>query len=278
MTRDPLVPFRRLGPRQVASPLVLAVPHAGQVYPASLLTDSAVPFELLQQLEDRHADRLIAGALADGAMAIVARPARAWIDLNRAPDEVEDPLDPAKPSSARVRSGLGLIPSRLNGRPLWRRPPSPEMVADRLAGVHEPYHQAIAQALATAADHFGHAVLVDCHSMPTLRGASPVRVVIGDLHGRSASRKVTQAALAAVRDAGWPAALNSPYAGAYTLRRHGSPGDRADAIQVEIDRALYLDRSQMELSSGVARVSAMLAGLCRAVIAALPFSPALAAE
>ena len=236
----------------------------------------------LEQLEDRHADLLVANMVADGAVAIVAKVARAWIDLNRGEEDLDpalrDPPGSGDPASARARSGLGLLPQRVGRRALWREPPSATSAAARIAHVHRPYHAAIADALEAACRHFGHAVLIDCHSMPSLGGIRPARVVIGDGHGRSAGKGVAAHLARAARALGYVAALNAPYAGAYSLARHGRPSEDVHALQIEVDRALYLDRALREPSDGLVRTRELVAALAKAALAATRPSFAIAAE
>lgn len=281
MISDDAPPFERIGPAQATSPLVLAVPHAGRRYPSELSAASAVPMALLEQLEDRHADRLIGRAVADGAVAIVARVARAWIDLNRGEDDLDASLHggaEGRTISARARSGLGLVPRRIGRRELWRTPPDARAVAARIARIHRPYHAAIAEALTAARRVHGHAVLLDCHSMPTVAGASPARIVIGDRHGATADGEVVAAIAAAGRAAGYRVALNAPYAGAHAIERHGRPLAGIHAVQIEIDRALYLAPDMRTVTSGLARIEALIAALGRAAIAASAPPSAIAAE
>jgi N-formylglutamate amidohydrolase len=261
MTSAWTAPFRRIGPVVPASPVVIAVPHAGRHYPAALLAASAAPRSVLEQLEDRHADLLVTQAVAEGAVAIVAQLARAWIDLNRGPDETEPPEGSGTvATSPRARSGLGLGPSRRGRQRLLRRLPDDGAIAERLAAVHEPYHRALDDALAAAVRLHGRATLLDCHSMPPLRGG--VQLVVGDLHGQTADPALVEAALEAGRGAGYRVALNRPYAGAYTLARHARRPE-IDAIQVEVDRAAYLDPSLREPGPGLDRAAAAVAALCR---------------
>jgi N-formylglutamate amidohydrolase len=274
--------FERLGPGAAETPLVCAVPHGGRIYPPALFSASAVPHAILEQLEDRYADLLIAKAVEHGAVAIVARVARAWIDLNRG----EEDLDPAlripphsgPPQTARARSGLGLLPRRLGRRDLWREMPSAESAAARIATIHRPYHAAIAQALEEACRRFGHAVLIDCHSMPTLGGLRPARIVIGDAHGKSAGKGIAAEVARAARASGFAAAINAPYAGAHSLARHGRPGANVHALQIEVDRALYLDREVRAPSNGLKRTQSLVWELAQAAVAAALPPFAIAAE
>jgi len=274
--------FERLGPRVPETPLVCSVPHAGRIYPPALFTTSAVPLAILEQLEDRYADLLIAKAVQTGAVAIVARVARAWIDLNRGEEDLDpalrDPPGSGPPPSARARSGLGLLPRRVGRRDLWREPPSAESAAARIVSIHRPYHMAVAEALDAACRRFGHAVLIDCHSMPSLSGLRPARIVIGDAHGRSAARGVAAEVARVARTHGFAAALNAPYAGAHSLARHGQPAENVHALQLEVDRALYLEADMRTPAEGLKRTQSLVHALAQAAVAATqpPFS--IAAE
>lgn len=255
-------PFERLGPNYAQTPLVVAVPHAGRYYPAAIEKDRAVARRVLEDLEDRHADRLIMRAVEEGAVAIVGTHARAWIDLNRSEEDASDPG--AADASARARAGLGLVPSRLAGRPLWRRTPGATEIRDRIAALHGPYHEAIAEALAAAKAVHGFALLVDCHSMPSLGrpGRPGARVVIGDRHGASAGARVAEAAAATSLRHRLSVSRNVPYAGAFTVQHHGRPSSDVHAMQVEIDRGLYLGPGLREPSTRLEAVARFFADLC----------------
>jgi N-formylglutamate amidohydrolase len=247
-----------------------------------LFSVSVVPHAILEQLEDRYADLLVAKAVQNGAVAIVARVARAWIDLNRGEEDLDpalrDPPHSGPPPTARARSGLGLLPRRVGRRDLWREPPTSESAAARIANIHRPYHAAVAQALDEACRRFGHAVLIDCHSMPSLGGIRPARIVVGDLQGRSAGKGVAAEVARAAREAGFTAAINAPYAGAHSLARHGRPADNMHALQIEVDRALYLDRGLRVPSEGLRRAQSLVAMLAQTAVEATQPPFAIAAE
>lgn len=272
--------FERIGPTHVPSPLVISVPHAGRLYPPALLARAAVPREVLEDLEDRHADRLVGPAVQAGAVAIVARAARALIDLNRGEEDLDPPLrqPPGGIATARSRSGLGLLPRRLGRRELWRALPSPAEAAGRIAQVHRPYHEAIAAALAAAWQRHGHAVLIDCHSMPPLAGARAARIVIGDRHGSSAGSGLAARLAGLCRSRGIAAAVNAPYAGAHGIERHGRPAEGIHALQIEIDRTLYLCADRRTVSPGLADAAALIAALAHEAVSATRPGWGIAAE
>jgi N-formylglutamate amidohydrolase len=252
-----------------ASPVVLSVPHAGRDYPPALVAALRLPAGALAALEDRHLDAVAHLARRDETM-LVQRRGRAWIDLNRAEDERDPRVDEAAPAigagtSAKVRAGLGLVPRRTGGTgDLWRRRFTAAEVEARINGDHRPYHDALAAALVAAHRRFGTAVLVDLHSMPSL-GREGADVVIGDRFGRSAADRVVARALAAAAARGRRVAINSPYAGAHVLDRHGRPAAGVHAIQVELDRRLYLDARLDRPGPGLAATATLVADILAAV-------------
>lgn len=274
--RMPVVapPFHRIGPTRLRSPVILSVPHAGRAYPAAMTAMLRVPARAVEGLEDRHADMLAEEAAAGGVAGLVATVPRAWIDLNRSereidPEMIEPPLrGTALIQSAKVRGGLGLIPRRLHPHgDIWQGRLAVDALTARIHRVHRPYHDALAALLAQARTRFGAAVLLDLHSMPPLRSQNgdPARIVIGDRFGRAAASRITARATAAARDAGFAVAVNAPYAGGYILERHGAPAQAVHAIQVEIDRSLYLAPGLRDPGEGVARLAMFVTGLAAAL-------------
>lgn len=271
--------FDHYGPEMPVSPVVLSVPHAGRDYPLPLRAALRVPLANLLPLEDRHADTLALAARGAETL-FVAKRARAWIDLNRAEHERDPRIDdgvaplPEGAMSLKLRSGLGLIPRRASGADLWRRRFADEEVRARVEHDHRPYHAAIAAALAAVRARFGVAVLLDIHSMPPLAGGG-ARVVIGDRFGRSAAMRFIGRIEGAVHAAGVRTAVNTPYAGGHVLDRHADPGAGIHAIQIEIDRTLYLDRRRDQPGPGFETTAALLRRIVDAVAdEALPFAAA----
>lgn len=252
-------------------PVLIAVPHAGRDYPDEILQNSRVAPEVLERLEDRHADMLLPDLAELGCPTLVAHAARAWIDLNRAPSEIDPQMIADAPRSAfaqpsaKVRGGLGLVPRRLADHgELWRRPFAQSAIAGRIAQLHDPYHRALGQALAALKARFGCALLIDLHSMPPLRpegAAKAPQIVLGDRFGRSAEGALCDLALRVMNRSGFEVALNHPYAGGYVLDRHGRPGRGVHALQVEIDRSLYLGADLKHPGEGLDRIRTALAHL-----------------
>lgn len=242
------------------SPVLLSVPHAGRDYPPELLPNLRVSPAELQRLEDRYADRLIQPTIASGCAAIVANRARAWIDLNRAETDIDVGMVSGEVSgsvpSAKARGGLGLFPRRLQmcGE-LWRRPMTRVDVEQRIEQVHLPYHRAVSEILSVMRARFGVAILLDVHSMPPIPAAAthdaPPQIVVGDRFGRSAASIYAELVIGRAQAGGMTVALNAPYSGDYILQRHGDPGRGIHALQLEVDRSLYLDSDLREPSAGL---------------------------
>lgn len=256
-----------------AFPVLLSVPHAGRDYPADLLANLRVPPAELVRLEDRYADRLVQPAIAAGFPVIVAQRARAWIDLNRAESDVDSGMfrgglqKLVAAPGPKTRGGLGLFPRRLQScGELWRTAMLESEAVHRIEQLHRPYHAAIANLLNAMRDRFGFAVLIDVHSMPPLSGAgggstgfgaSP-QIVVGDRFGRSAATLYAELVLEQCARRGWKAGLNSPYSGDHILQTHGQPRKGVHALQLEIDRSLYLDDSLREPSANLVDVAALV--------------------
>jgi N-formylglutamate amidohydrolase len=261
-------------------PVLLSVPHAGRDYPSALLANLRVsPAELLR-LEDRYADRLIQPAINACCPAIIAHRARAWIDLNRAETDIDTAMlsAPGKVAdavpSSKARGGLGLFPRRLQTcGELWRQPMLLADVERRIEAVHRPYHRSVGDILSVMRARFGVAILLDVHSMPPIQagysaGATteiPPRIVIGDRFGRSAASVYSELILARAQAQGLTAALNTPYSGDYILQTHGDPVRGVHALQLEVDRSLYLDSDLREPTAGLKALS----GFVQAVVSDL---------
>ena len=273
-----LAAFATHVPERLAIPVLIAVPHAGREYPSSLVNRMRHPAEAAPRLEDRYVD-LVARqvAAATGATLLVAHAPRAMIDLNRSPEDVDwEMIAPPRSGFARARtaagrrsrSGLGLVPRRLPGLgELWRQRLPASDLEQRIEQVHTPYHLALSQGLETLRDRWGGALLLDFHSMPPLGlktgSDAAADFVLGDRFGAACDSHLVASALDYLGRAGARAAHNRPYAGGYVLDRHAAPVRGISAMQIEICRAIYLDRNLREPSPGLADTASLLIGLVR---------------
>ncbi len=251
-------------PPRGALPVLLSVPHSGRVYDEAVLANAAQGRRALEVLEDPLVDRLAWRAIAAGIGAVIQPVPRAVIDCNRDEEEVDPAaiagISPA-PVGARARYGLGLVPSRTHRHgALWRRPIDRVELMRRIERIHRPYHQAIADGLESLVVLHGEALLLDCHSMPS-RPGTEADIVIGDRHGKSASPWISAEAARLARQAGFRVELNDPYAGGAIVARHGRPANGIHALQLEIDRATYLQRDGRSAGPGFDRVAALIEAL-----------------
>ena len=256
---------------RVSGPVVVSVPHAGRIYPPEILAAARVERSQLERLEDGWCDLLAAGATDAGATMVQALWARAVADLNRgegqmAPGEVAMPLRAQFSAPGRKeRAGLGVVPTRLfDCGPLWKRPIDSAALYWRLESFHRPYHAALAEALVEARGRFGHAILIDLHSMPPIPLGQPghgARIVVGDRFGDSAGEWLIDRVMASAGRLGEVVTRNQPYSGGHIIRTHGRPGEAIHAVQIEIDRSLYLSTERLPDSARVARLARWFAGL-----------------
>lgn len=249
--------------------LILASPHSGRDYPDSFRARTRLDDMTLRSSEDAFVDRLMAAAAeASGAVMLSARVPRAVVDLNRARDDL-DPLvvegvRPQKPgSNPRTQAGLGVIPRVVaQGRAIFHRPMPRAEAEALLDSVWQPYHDALAGLMDEAVARFGRAVLIDMHSMPreALSHLTPrPQVVLGDRHGRSAGGWLRAQLRNQLEAQGLAVRMNAPFAGAYIAVTYGDPGRERHAIQLEVDRSLYMDEARLAPHEGFGRLSDQLA-------------------
>jgi N-formylglutamate amidohydrolase len=241
-------------------PVLLSVPHSGRDYDPAVLANARQGPKSLEALEDPLVDRLAWRAIAAGIGAVVQPVPRAVIDCNRDEEEVDPTaisgVGPA-PIGPRARHGLGIIPSRTHRHgALWRRPIDRAEFDRRVDEVHRPFHQSLSAAFGALAARFGDAILIDCHSMPSRRGQA--EIILGDRHGSSAASWAMEEASRICRQAGLRVAHNEPYAGGAIVARHGKPAGGIHAIQLEIDRALYLKADGRTPGPGFDRIAELI--------------------
>lgn len=245
-----LRPYDLRVPLAPSAPVILSLPHSGRAYGRAFRAMSVLPRRLLRSSEDAYVDELWAGA-APGLPWLCARFPRAYLDVNRAAGDLDPALiaglsGPSWPS-ARVASGLGVIPRVVaGGRAIYRgKLPGAEAEA-RLTACWHPYHQALAGLIEQSLRRFGQALVLDLHSMPSasLKELRPAPdIVLGDLQGRAASPALVAVLEAALRGAGFAVARNAPFAGAYIAETYGRPAQGRHVVQIEVNRALYMDEA-----------------------------------
>lgn len=271
-------PFDIAEPMRLATPLVFNAPHSGRVYPAGFVEMSALDPNALRRSEDAYIDRLFGGVVALGSPLMSARFPRAYLDLNREPYELdprmfEGRLPPfANTRSMRVAGGLGTIPRIVaDGHEIYRRRLPVEEALRRIETLYRPYHQALDGLLRRSYVLFGQVILVDCHSMPSSgigrEDAGRAEIVLGDRYGTSCAPVLTECVESAFKARGFCVVRNKPYAGGFITEHHGAPAQRRHTIQIEINRAIYMDERSLTPLPGFGKIATQIVDVFAEVIA-----------
>lgn len=269
-------PFRLDRPARQTTPFLFASPHSGRHYPDSLLRHSKLDATSLRRSEDAFVDELFAAMVGLGAPLLSAQFPRAYLDVNRGSAELDRsmfdaPLGvPVDAPTPRVTAGLGVIPRIVrDGAEIYRGKLDSQEAARRLSGLYKPYHAALAGLLNETYASFGVAVLIDCHSMPS--ALSVPDIVLGDRYGASAAPALTARAEEALTREGFSVTRNTPYAGGHTTAQYGRVSAGVHALQIEINRALYLDEEKIAKKASFESIRARLTR-AMAHLTAIPLS------
>ena len=273
-------PFEIIEPAEWCGPVVFNSPHSGNVYPHAFLTASRLDLGTLRRSEDSFVDELVIGVVRRGYPLMRAHFPRCYVDVNREPYE----LDPrmfegrlpsfANTRSMRVAGGLGTV-ARVVGdaQEIYSQRIPVDDALRRIEGLYKPYHRALRRLFTRVHRDFGAAILIDCHSMPSSVGSKDERpradVVLGDRYGTSCISAVAEIAEATLRAQGYSVSRNKPYAGGFITEHYGNPAAGLHAVQLELNRALYMDERRFERSPSFRRLAADLETLAES-LAAVP--------
>lgn len=266
--RELFPPYEVVEPDELLSPLVFSSPHSGRRYPDSFLASSRLDLVTLRRSEDAYVEELFAAARDIGAPLLHAHVPRAYLDLNREPFEFDPKLfDGPLPAfsntrSLRVAAGLGTIPRVVaDAREIYRERLSISEAIRRVEAYYRPYHAALRTLMERATQRFGLAVLIDCHSMPSVGAREKRRMdfVIGDRYGASAARPLVEGVEERLKIRGYQVQRNRPYAGGYITEHFGRPVMGWHALQIEVSRGLYMDEASICKKPGFGEVASHLA-------------------
>ncbi|WP_406870930.1 N-formylglutamate amidohydrolase [Thioclava sp. 'Guangxiensis'] len=267
--------FRLCEPDPVRTSVIFSSPHSGSYYPTDFQQNTVLDLARLRSSEDAFVDDFMHLGAQLGAYCIAATYPRAYLDLNRARDE----LDPGiveglrqRGSGSRVAAGLGVIPRVVSGgRAILRGKISLAEAETRLDDIWTPWHRQIDLLMEANKKRFGEAILVDLHSMPSEAieafGLKRPEIVIGDRYGSSASEHIVEEIEAAFAATGLSVSRNTPFAGAYITKTYGQPANHRHAIQIEINRALYMDEARIERRADFAEFQSLMDGVLARIAA-----------
>lgn len=250
--------FETIRPRHQRAPFVFNSPHSGRDYPDRFVSQTRLDHLSIRQSEDAFVDELFGRAPNFGAPLLRAHFPRAYLDVNREPYELDPTMfsdrlpDNYNTTSPRVAAGLGTIAKIVaEKKTIYRTKLSLADAQMRIEGIYKPYHSALQTLLSDTLGAFGIAVLIDCHSMPNLdkRGnASAPDIVLGDRFGSTCHPMIADLTDTLFTTAGLKVARNRPYAGGFTTKTYGKPGNNVHALQIEIGRHLYMNEVTLEKS------------------------------
>ena len=276
--------FEILAPAQWVSPIVYNSPHSGSFSPEEFLHQSRLSENALRQSEDSFVDELFQSCLDQGAPLLRSKVSRSYIDLNREPYELdprmflEDLPGYMNSGSPRVASGLGTIPKIVaEGEEIYRGKIKLSDAMERINKIYRPYHRTLAALLEEVYGATQFSLLMDCHSMPSsaVRNLKShhepqIDIVLGDRYGSSCNRELSSEIEKMFAAEGFHVVRNRPYAGGFITETHGSPQHNRHALQIEINRALYMDETRIEKNRGFAQVKAAIARVLKALSMFLP--------
>lgn len=274
-TDEDLTPYapghHLIRPKAWQAGVVFASPHSGRVYPAELIARARVSAHQLRRNEDVGVDALFEAAHALGAPLLSAVFPRAVVDVNRAPDELPpDMVDASAKLTPRAAAGLGIVPTYLSEtQPIYEHPLDPEIVQARIEALYHPYHATLREVLDEGLARFGQVLLVDCHSMPGFApmGARRPDIILGDRFGTSCHPDTLARIKSLFARAGYSVGVNYPYAGGFTTAHYGHPETGVEAIQIEINRDLYVNPVTLKMKPYHARLKSDLRGIIARIIA-----------
>lgn len=265
-------------PAEWRAGVVFASPHSGSIYPENLLKQSNLSMHQLRRNEDIFIDQLFHSAVTAGAPFIRALFPRVIVDVNRAASELPPHWDAlistpkTQPSTPRAAAGLGVVPTYLSEtQPIYTHLPDIEDVQKRLTHLYHPYHAALSKLLQTSLNRFGRALLVDCHSMPGFApmGSRRPDIILGDRFGTSCQADTLGLFRELFTNAGYSVGINYPYAGGYTTSHYGKPDEGIEAIQIEINRDLYVNPVTLSPKSGYVRLTEDLRQITHEIVASV---------
>lgn len=256
--------------------VIFASPHSGAIYPADLLARSKLSAHQLRRNEDIFIDHLFHSAVAAGAPFLRAMFPRVIVDVNRAASElppeweVLNEAPDSVQSTPRAAAGLGVVPTYLSEtQPIYSRSPDLDDVSNRLRRLYHPYHATLRNLLETSLKRFGRALLVDCHSMPGFApmGSRRPDIILGDRFGTSCHPDTLSLLRELFTHAGYSVGINYPYAGGYTTTHYGKPHEGVEAIQIEVNRDLYVNPVTLSPKSGYVQLTEDLRIITQEIVA-----------
>ncbi len=276
-------PLEVLEPDVLRAPIVFSSPHSGRLYPEPFVQRSSLDRKRLRKSEDCFVDEIFADVVTLGVPLLHALFPRAYLDVNREPYELDpvmfaDPLpDYVNTGSVRVAGGLGTIARIVSeSEEIYNQPLTFAEAQARIHALHLPYHRCLSQLLKRARDTFGAALLIDCHSMPSSvpksagEGSQRPDFILGDRYGSACVGTIVDIVERKLKELGYTVSRNRPYAGGFITQTYGRPSHDMHALQLEMNRSLYMDEDSLAKHGGFYRIVDDMLALVSSLLDALP--------
>lgn len=255
---------------KLRAPILISCPHSGRHYPAELINQTPLSLENLRESEDAYIDQICAELPNLGVNIICANYARSYIDLNRSPDILDNRIieGAAHTSCLMTNSGFGIIPRIVGvGREIYKNKISLKEALNRIEAIHRPYHQKITEAIDALSGVFGRALLLDMHSMPNSSlGSIRADIILGDRFSTSCRPEITEFIECQLQSHGLKVRRNHPFAGGYTTINYGKPKLSQDALQIEINRSLYMNEANLKPHEGFEKIKMIIGSVVKNTI------------
>lgn len=237
-----MIPYKIIRPTVSPVPIVLSVPHCGTTFPDEIRDDYNPGMKASPDDTDWFVDQLYNFAPEMGITMITAEYSRWVIDLNRNPES--QPLY----NDGRIITGL-CTTTDFHGNEIYRKNiPDHNEVERRKKRYYEPYYIRVQELLTELKNEFGQVLLWDAHSIrqhvPAIHKERFPDMILGSVDRTSASDNLIEAALGELGKGDYQLEHNTPFKGGQITRTFGKPEEGQHALQLEMNKILYMDDAE----------------------------------
>ncbi len=240
------------------NPVLLTVPHAGNIYPNSFIKNLKLKLDKVRKIEDFQSDKILDLMDLKSADIIIAKCSRAVVDLNRSRNAIDNDMFINSVSSNQIDEkkmisfGLGVFPKIILNENIFKNKLPVSYANSILENYYDPFHEIVSKQINKLLNRFGICYHFDLHTMPSnaLRQfKKKPDVVLGNNHGKSSSSELIDYMRKNFENNGLIVQLNNPYAGGFITRNYGNPSKGIETIQIEINRSLYMDEEKLLINN-----------------------------
>ncbi|MCH9844093.1 MAG: N-formylglutamate amidohydrolase [Alphaproteobacteria bacterium] len=249
-------------PNHKTLPIIYDSPHSGSILPTDFTVQASNTD--IKQSEDNFVDMLFSQAPQHHAFLLKALFSRIYIDLNRDKNDIDSNLiEPALNNIGDTRyqpsdksdAGHGLIWKKTNsGVMLYNKLLKPSDIQHRIENYWQPYHHLLERLYRKLYRQFNYVLHLNCHSMPSSALgssdiasdiASNIDIILGDGYGQTSHPAINDFLQESFTKQDFKVRMNVPYSGGYIVQNYANPNNACYAVQIEINRALYMDEQKL---------------------------------